>query len=301
MDWHDGYVSGIEYLVEFFQDQGPTHLNVACIINGVEPVTPGAPFTYFELGCGQGLTANVLAAANPHGAFFAADFNPSHIAGAQELADLAGLTNITLLEKSFAELAAGEVALPLMDYITLHGVYTWVSPEQRVFVARFIERYLKPGGVLYVSYNAMPGWSAALPLQRLLLEQGNLQPGTQHQKIQSARDLINGLTHAKATYFCEDVSPNLRHYIDAVLVEDNSRSSYIAHEYMNQGWEPLYHADVVAGLANCKLDYAGSAEFSWAQPNLYLNAGQQELLAGIDDPVLRETVKDYLRNTCFRR
>lgn len=301
MDWHEGYVSGIDYMVEFFHDQGPTHLNVACIINGVEPPTPGHAFTYFELGCGQGLTTNLLAAANPHGQFFAADFNPAHIAGAQDLADRAGLKNVTLLEESFADLADGKIDLPELDYITLHGVWTWVNRENRVHVARFIERYLKPGGVLYVSYNAMPGWSAMLPLQRLLLEQDALQTGNQHQKIQSARDLITALTKANAAYFCEDVSPNLQHTIDAVLKPGEHRSHYLSHEYMNKGWEPLYHADVVAGLANCKVDYVGSAEFSWAYPDLYLNAKQKDLLASVLDATSRETVKDYLRNTCFRR
>lgn len=301
MDWHEGYVSGVDYTVEFFRDQAPMHLNVACIINGVEPPPPDQPYTYFELGCGQGLTTNVLAAANPHARFFAADFNPAHIAGAQDLADRAGLKNITLLENSFAELADGKVELPELDYITLHGVWTWVNRENREHVARFIERYLKPGGVLYISYNAMPGWAATLPLQRLLLEQNTLFAGDPGQKLQSARDLITALTRVNASYFCNDVSPILQQRIDIVQTPGDYQSQYLAHEYMNQGWEPLYHADVAAGLANCKVEYVGSASFSQAYPDLYLDADQQQLLASVLNPVSRETVKDYLCNTGFRR
>ena len=34
----------------------------------------------------------------------------------------------------------------------------------------FIRRKLKVGGVMYISYNSMPGWAVVAPLQHLLLE-----------------------------------------------------------------------------------------------------------------------------------
>ena len=109
MDWNEGYVAGIDYPAAFFPEQGPVHLDFACILNGVEPVLPQDGFTWFELGCGPGLTANVLAAANPRGRFFANDFNPANVVTGRELADAAGLENITFLEDSFAALADGKV------------------------------------------------------------------------------------------------------------------------------------------------------------------------------------------------
>ncbi|UMR32242.1 class I SAM-dependent methyltransferase [Massilia sp. MB5] len=122
MNWSDGYVADIDYPAAFFPEQGPDHLNIACILNGVEPLPPGRPFTYFELGAGMGLTANILAASHPHGRFFANDFNPAHVASARQLADEAQLENMTQLECSFADLAAGAVDLPPLDYITMYGV-----------------------------------------------------------------------------------------------------------------------------------------------------------------------------------
>jgi SAM-dependent methyltransferase len=305
MDWHEGYFSGSDYLVEFFPDQGPVHLNAACVLNGVEPLPPDQPFTYFELGCGQGLTASVLAAANPRGRFYAADFVPAQILNAQELADAAGQTNLHLLEKSFAQLAAGEVDLPPMDYITLHGVYSWVRPEQRVFIDRFIERYLKPGGIVYVSYNAMPGWTCALPLQRLLVEHAGRQGGTQEQKLGRAKELILRMTEAQAQYFTQDVTPALRHSLESIRDFDVNPqkfwSTYLTHEYLSQGWEPLYFADVARALSSAKLDYVGSSEMSSAFAHLYMTPEQEDLLAAIVDPILRETTRDYLQNTKFRR
>jgi hypothetical protein len=89
----------------------------------------------------------------------------------------------------------------------------------------------------------------------------------------------------------------LRHRL-ASLADD--KAGYLAHEYLNRGWEPLYHADVVRDMANAKLDFAGAANPAHAYPELFLNDRQRALLASIDDGVMRETVKDYLHNTAFR-
>ncbi|HEX7981990.1 MAG TPA: class I SAM-dependent methyltransferase [Duganella sp.] len=295
MDWNQGYVAGIDYPTGFFREQSPAHLSFACVLNGVEPVPLDRPFTYMELGAGQGLTANVLAAANPQGRFYAVDFSPSHVVAARQLTEAAQLDNLTLLETSFAELAAGKVALPPMDFITMYGVYSWVDARNRQHIVDFIGRYLKPGGIVYLNYNAMPGWSPSLPLQRLILERTQTDRYASHNQLERGRQLVDGLVEAGATYF--DGNPNLQFRLDSLR---DDKAGYLAHEYMSDGWSPLYHADVARALAGAKMDYVGSGELSHAFPELYLKPEQLELLATIDDPVFRETLKDYICNTNFR-
>jgi len=60
--------------------------------------------------------------------------------------------------------------LPDFDFITLHGIYSWISPENRRTIVEFMRRKLKPGGIVYISYNCMPGWAGMMPLRRLLVE-----------------------------------------------------------------------------------------------------------------------------------
>jgi len=295
MDWNDGYVSDIAYPAAFFPEQSPTHLSVACILNGVEPVPLDRPFTYFELGAGMGLTAAVLAASHPHGRFYANDFQPAHVASSRELAERGGLDNLTLLECSFADLAAGKIDLPPLDFITMYGVYSWVTPENRRCIVDFIARYLKPGGIVYLNYNAMPGWAGALPLQRMVLEHAERHPAGRERQVEQAREFIGTMIDVGARYF--DDTPVLRHRL-ASLADD--KAGYLAHEYLNRGWEPLYHADVVRDMANAKLDFAGAANPAYAYPALFLKERQRALLASIDNAVMRETVKDYLHNTAFR-
>ncbi|HEY5801096.1 MAG TPA: class I SAM-dependent methyltransferase [Burkholderiaceae bacterium] len=296
MDWTSGYPSDIEYTVGFYREQSPAFLNFVCLLNGYEPVALHKPFTYFELGFGRGLTANILAAANPHGQFYAADFNPAHVAGARHLADSAGLSNLTLLENSFEDVAQGKTDLPQFDFITLHGIYSWITEENRQHIVDFIARYLKPGGVAYISYNAQPGWSAVGPLQRLLYEHSAMQPGRSDDRLAAAAAYTQQMEAAGARYF--EANPTLRSRLDMLK---SGRSNYLVHEYLHKHWQPLFHVDVARELAAAKLDYIGSAELPMTYPALYLTPPQQELAAQIPDASMRETVKDYFLNTQFRR
>jgi predicted O-methyltransferase YrrM len=297
MEWTEGYASDVEYTSGFYQEQSPVFLNFACVLNGIEPVALDQPYTYFELGFGRGLTVNVLAAGNPLGRFYAADFNPAHVAGAQQLADAAGLDNLTLLENSFAELAEGKVAgLPQFDFITLHGIYTWVTAENRTHIINFISRYLKSGGIVFLSYNAMPGWSTALPLQRLLTEHAAVNPNRSDLQIRNAADFADRLNTVGAAYFSD--TPSLKSRVDMLKTRD---PQYLVHEYMHRHWQPLYHADVARDLATAKLEYAGSADLHFAYPALYLNPEKLALINGVSDPALRETLKDYMLNSMFRK
>jgi SAM-dependent methyltransferase len=297
MDWTAGYASDIEYTAGFYPEQSPAFLHFAGIINGYEPIALDRPFTYCELGFGRGLTVNVLAAANPHGRFYATDFNPAHVAGAADLAATAGVNNLTLLENSFAELAEGKVAdLPQFDFITLHGIYTWVNAENRRHVANFLGRYLKPGGMVYLSYNAMPGWSSAVPLQRLLVEHADLHPNRSDVQVKEAAQFIDKMVSVKAA--CFTGNPAMQYRLDLLKT---ASPQYLVHEYMHKHWQPMYHMDLVRDLADAKLEFVGSADLPFAFEELYLSADRKALLDTISDAAMRETAKDYLLNTSFRK
>lgn len=297
MDWTAGYTSDVEYTAGFYSEQSPAVQNFACLLNGIEPVDIRKPFTYFELGFGRGLTANILASTHANARFYAADFNPSHVAGASQLASEAKLTNLTLLESSFEELGEGCVAgLPQFDFISLHGIYTWVTAENRRHIVNFISRYLKPGGLVYMSYNAMPGWAAALPLQRLIVEHADLHPNRSDAQVKSAGTFIEQLSAAKAGYF--SVNPALQQRMEALRT---GNPNYLVHEYMHKHWQPMYFADVARDMAEAKLDYVGSAESSGNFNGLFMPKEAMDLIGSTPNQIFAETVKDYFLNTSFRK
>jgi hypothetical protein len=75
--------------------------------------------------------------------------------------------------------------------------------------------------------------------------------------------------------------------------DERTQWAYLAHEYLNAHWQPLLHADVARDMAAAKLTYAGAAHIFQNEPALILNPAQRALLAGIPDPMLRETFADY--------
>ncbi len=296
-DWSSGYVSDVEYVGSFYGDLAPAQIDFACLINGVQPPSTGGGYTYCELGCGVGLTTTVLAAANPRASFFGVDFNPAHIARAQALSDEAGLDNLTFLESGFDELVAGAVPdLPMFDYVTLHGVYSWVGTTIRADIIRFLRRYLKPGGAVYVSYNAMPGWSLGIGVQRLIREFGERATGGPEQRVEAAIRFAEKLVSVDAGFLNDN--PYLQSIFET-LAKGNRR--YLAHEYLNTGWQPLFFTDVAGDMLEAKLDFVGSAKVIENFLDLVLKPQQRELLGVLDDPMLREFVKDCCMPRRLRR
>jgi SAM-dependent methyltransferase len=293
-DWTEGYIAEVEYTAGFYQELSPSHLAFATLLAGFQAPAVDQPFTYCELGCGKGVTVNLIAAANPQGRFYANDFNPAHIVHARGLAAEAGLDNLTVLEKSFTEL--GQEALPDFDYIALHGIYSWVSAENQRAIVEFIRRKLKPGGVVYVSYNCLPGWAAAAPLRHLMHEYAARQSGTLPQRIKAAIEFAQGLGKGKAKYFT--ANPGVGPRLDRIA---GQAPNYLVHEYLNKDWTLLYHAELVQHMAAAKLSYAGSATIIEQFDDLLVKAEARAAYKDIADPVMRETVKDFVLNQQFRR
>jgi SAM-dependent methyltransferase len=178
------YVLDTPYADTFFRELSPAWLNYVAAVNGVPPRPVEGAFTYLELGCGFGSSAVINAAAFPGADVHACDFNPAHIARGRHYADTLGVRNITFHQDAFDALGARE--LPASDFIALHGVYSWVDADARAAVRRLIDRLLKPGGLVYVSYNALPGWSHELPLRKLLVELASTAPGTTGAQSEAA-------------------------------------------------------------------------------------------------------------------
>ena len=297
MEWSEGYVADIDYTADFFREQSPEWLNLSCVLNGIEPIQLDAPFTYFELGCGQGVTLSILAASNPLGQFYGNDFMPSHIAAARQFATSAHLDNLKLLENSFSELASGAVAdLPQFDFITLHGVYTWVNTDNQKHIVNFIKKYLKPGGIVYTSYNAMPGWNAELPLKRLLLAHAALHPERSTVQLAEATKFIEQFALDSGGFFSN--SSALR---DMLALLKTRNPKYLTHEYLHDDTRPIYHLDLIEEYAAAKLQYVGSADLCYAYPSFYLNEEKLALVNGVSNLPLRETLKDFFLNSYFRK
>ncbi|NET61389.1 MAG: methyltransferase domain-containing protein [Symploca sp. SIO2E6] len=292
-DWTHGYVADVSYDYSFFPELAPISVVFQLLDKSFFPPSL-QKFNYCELGCGQGFTTNILAATHPQAEFWGVDFNPTHAAEAQRLAQAAQLQNIHLCDQSFAEFL--EADTPEFDFITLHGVYSWIGEENRRIIVELLRRKLKCGGAVYISYNTLPGWSAVMPLRDLMVQYTGGSADSTVQKVEKGLAFAKQLQEVKARYFLEN--PTVKY--DLKEMQGDSRN-YLAHEYFSRHWQPLYHSEVVQQLADAKLTFTTSADIDDQFHNLKLNDNQLNLLAGITDATLRETIRDFMFNSRFRR
>ncbi|HEY5105801.1 MAG TPA: class I SAM-dependent methyltransferase [Caulobacteraceae bacterium] len=295
MDWTSGYVSEIDYTHGYYRELAPGLIDFALLLSGYEPPSR-ASMRYLELGYGQGLSANIHAAAVP-GEFWGADFNPAHAANAQALAERAQ-SKALFFDDSFADLNARE-DMPAFDYLVLHGVWSWVSEDNRRAIVDIIRRRLKVGGAVYMSYNTLPGWAGAMPLRHMM----TLHAETAGSDAQGVVGRIDGsiafgakLAEVGARYFAANSTAKAR--LDAIAGQNRN---YVAHEYFNRDWAPMYFSDAHDWLSEAKLNYACAAGAMEQMDGFNLTPPQRELINTYPPGVLRETVRDYLLNQQFRR
>jgi len=296
-DWGSGYVTDTAYVHDFCRVQVPPMLALAALTGGVAACGgAGDPLVYCDLGCGQGYTANLVAAANPAARVFGFDFNPSHIANARTLAGAAGLPNVEFREASFEELSC-DSTLPEFDVICMHGVYGWISADNRRALVSLIRAKLKPGGLLYISYDCMPGWAGIAPLRQIWAQHFAPTSG-----MPSPAALTEALAYSDALLKVGSRFHRMFPFVQAQIERlKKTPRDYLAHELLPRHWNALSFGDVARELADAKLVYVASAHLTDGVDRVNLTDEQQKFVATISDPVLAEVTRDMIVARQFRR
>jgi hypothetical protein len=292
-DWTAGYVADIGYTFGYYHELQPLRARLAVLNAGF-----AAPEikTACELGFGQGVSVNVHAAASDV-QWYGTDFNPSQAAFARDLARVAG-SGAKLYDDAFADFCARD-DLPEFDFIGLHGIWSWISDSNRSVLVDFIRRKLSVGGILYVSYNTLPGWATFAPMRHLL---------TQHTDVIGASGTAIANRIDEALGFADRLMA-----IDPAFARANPQiaerlkhvggqnRSYLAHEYFNRDWHPMHFSTLGDWLGPAKVSFACSAHLLDHIDSVNLTVPQRELLASIPDMGFRQTVRDFIGNTQFRK
>jgi len=282
-------VGDVPYLRTFFAQLAPAWLDHVALLSGFAPPERAGGFSWCELGCGQGVTPTILAATHPRGRFFGVDAMPAHVRHARGLAADAGVRNVRFYAADFAKVA--ELKRHKFDYIVAHGVYSWIDAPGQHALRQFIDRHLQPGGLVYVSYNAMPGRAADLPVQRLLMEFAAAAAGDSLKRIAAALETARALAKAEVRPLA--ASPMMAKVTTA-------GRAYLAHEHLGRNWRPLYVTEVRAAMAEIRLVPVGSGTLIDNFDRMVLGKAARKLLDGIADTDLRELARDYFLERSFR-
>lgn len=294
--WTNGYQTEVNYTYGYYRDLSPHFQKFCLLLNGIDSPDTQTHQTHCELGFGQGVSINIHAAASIDATFYGTDFNPAHAAHANQLAQYSQ-TRTHFFDDSFEELLNRD-DLPMFDSISLHGIWSWISHENQHIILKFIRKYLKPNGVVYISYNCVTGWAANMPIRELFHShfKFNSKSTNPLQKVHESLNFSEQLLKQNPIF--AQRNPNA---LQKVIDLKQQNPNYLIHEYLNQDWQCFSFQQVVRILDEIKLSYAGSTDLGSHLDNINFSEEHQQFLAAIEHPIFKEQCRDYFANTQFRR
>lgn len=132
--------------------QTPDRLAAAGMLHGWQAPEPDTA-SVLEIGCGTGFNLIGIGAVAPQSRCVGFDLSGEAIARGRDLAALADLKNVDLHKGDIMDYPRNGAKF---DYIICHGVYSWIPQFVRPALMDLIGARLAPGGVAYLSFDALP-------------------------------------------------------------------------------------------------------------------------------------------------
>ena len=147
------------------------------------------PFTYCAFGCGRGATLLVLAASFSDAKFYGIDGDADRIAHAQSEAEAIGLGNVTFIHGGFDAVEA----IPPCNFMSAHGVLSWMPPGSDGALFAAANTLLKPDGLLHLHATLSPGWTQMDSLRRIAMRAAEGAHGDAETRAREALETVRTL------------------------------------------------------------------------------------------------------------
>lgn len=270
------------------------NLAVRALLFGLEPPDLRR-VRVLELGCADGGNLIPMAVELPEGRFLGIDLSPRQIATGRERLAALGIGNVELRAMSILDVDAsfGE-----LDYIVVHGVFSWVTPEIQDAILRICRERLAPRGVAYVSYNTYPGWHQRQMVREMMLyhTRGIEDP---YERSERSMDLLGFL--AEASVRGDELHSRFLQARFEHLTGYRDRPSYLLHEYLEESNHPLYFHRFMEMAGRHGLQYVADAESELGEIEALPPAVVERLRSLSRDRIELEQHLDFLLNRTFRR
>ena len=274
-----------------FGQTHPDRLATLAILFGMDPA-PIHRCRVLELGCGDGGNLIPMAFENPAGQFLGLDTAAVAIrAGNQEIATL-GLANIRLDHMDIMD-AGPDIGT--FDYVIAHGLYSWVPEPVRDKLLALAKAVLAPHGVVYISYNALPGGRIRQMFRDMMLF--HLGATTEFDaRIHGARQVVEWF---QASQPSEEPSAIFQSQVDSVM-ERQPRVLY--HDELGTVYQPVYFQEFAAHAARFGLQFLCEANYHDTQPGRLPAAVVAEIdrVAG-GNRIVRDQYFDFMKCRMFRQ
>lgn len=214
----------------------PARLAAFSILHGLRADFCGR-FSYLELGCGDGSNLLPIAAQFPEARLLGVDRDAAAVGRGEELRRAAGLDNVAL---HAADLCDHPFEDERFDYVVAHGVYSWVAPEVQRRLLAVASKQLAPDGVLYLSYNTLPGWGVRGVVRDLM------RAAAGHAQDDAARLRAGKAAVARAQrHMLGEGHPWGVLLGGELTLAQNKHDGLLLGEYLAEHNEPVYFTDLV--------------------------------------------------------
>ena len=285
----DGEVPYVSLPIEASQ---PACLAAIARLHGLTPAAPDKA-SVLELGCGSGGNIIPLAARFPGAKFAGIDLAASHVARAQARIAALGLKNIIIRQGDVASLDLSALTL---DYIICHGVFSWVEPATQDAILRICGQHLKPHGIVYMSYNVLPGWHQRNIVRDICLEHARPEKSAAG-RVAKSREILSEIAKSVST-----TNPYGVMLHNEVANLKTLPASYLLGEFLAAENNPCTFRQFSERAHTFGLSYLSECDMASSSPETMHTSAAQTIrrLAG-PDPISVQNYTDIFSGRMFRR
>lgn len=275
----------VAYPTPIISMQIPDELGAAVLLQGLLPAAAETA-SVLEIGCGTGFNVLAGAAMYPAGRYAGFDLSASAVAVGAKLASEAGLTNVTL---EHGDILTWPRDGELFDFITCHGVYTWIPGHVREPLLELVRARLAPGGVAYISYDCLPAAATKASIVPFLRQAVSGIEGMDEQ-VDAAGAILAALASNQRSK--SRLKPTLDFVAEGLA---NYPRGYFFHDWLAEFYAPSSLQDFADAADRQGLAFVGDSHLRDLYEHDLDEAGHDLLKAAGHDRLSRNVVLDLLR------
>jgi methyltransferase-like protein/cyclopropane fatty-acyl-phospholipid synthase-like methyltransferase len=269
----------------------PDRLATIATLFGMQPASP-EKCRVLELGCGDGGNLIPMALTLPDSQFVGIDLAGHPVSIGQRAIEELGLKNISLHQMDVMDIGKEFGAF---DYISAHGLYSWVPDFVRDKILSVSKENLSPNGVAYISYNVYPGCHFRQILREMMLFHVK-QFSQPSEKVHQAQALIKFLADSQPK------DENYGRFLSEELDQLSQRSEGgIFHDDLAEINVPVYFHQFVEHAAEHGLKFLAEADFFEMQTRIYPPQTVEALQQLSGNIIVKEQYLDFLKGRRFRQ
>jgi SAM-dependent methyltransferase len=278
------------YPTRFHPEAQIEHLACCAALNGV--TTRREYTSYCDLGCGTGLTGYILAAANPAIKFTGIDIDDDALERARRRAASGGLDNCV-----YTLPGEGHISRERFSVVFAHGIYSWVDSATRESLKQFFHNHIEDKGLLFLSYNLLPGWDCLSFIKQQFSSSLEESPDDPEQAARRALRRLIELRDAGALAFHHNQAAI--GFVNYLVEMDNPQ--YTVQEFYGSDHQAFSFDAIHDAMRRCGLSYAADASMPENRLDLVIAESGLGLLAQCESAKELQPTKDLLQNRLFRR